>query len=314
MSRLVYLSRVDIRQVQDRSTGAITLRYTGRKLRFFDRLYGYPDGTFFAVVLSEMPLPEALTTLASAVGVDLDSLPLTVELRRAVADVLVCEAMMEAPEYLNMCADPRTAWLEADARELEHRSLAAENRVRETSRAIETALRRRIKPPAAALPAVRTYAPMPPAGFGSRFIERLPAPRRLAPPPEPEEVEVEEEIEEIDGPVETSETTGKRVLAAVKVAREQELPQRLPGGARRALGHLPAGLYVSHGASLDRKADICSAMVEGAESGKRAGESTVIDWDGEWPVVARRYGSHGRIVYRVEDALRRSGIATGAAA
>jgi hypothetical protein len=315
MSRLVYLSRVDIRQVQDRSTGAITLRYTGKKLRFFDRLFGYPDGTFFAVVLSEVPLPEALTTLASAVGVDLDSMPLTVELRRAVADLLVCEATMEAPEYLSMCADPRTAWLETDVRELEHRSLAAENRVRETSRAIETSLRRRIAPPPVALPPIRTFAPMPPAGFGSRFALRLPAPTRAAPPPEPEEAEEEvDEIEVEDGPIETSEAAGRRVLAAVKIAREQELPQRLPGGARRALGHLPSGLYVSHGSALDRKADICSAMVEGAESGKRAGESAVIDWDGEWPVVARRYGSHGRIVYRVEEALRRSGIATGAAA
>jgi hypothetical protein len=313
MSRIVYLSRVDIRQLQDRGTGAITLRYTGKKLRFFDRLYGYPDGTFFAVVLGEVPLPEALTTLASAVGVELDSLPLTTELRRAVADVLLCEAMTEAPDYLSMCADPRAAWLEVDVRELEHRSLAAENRMREASRAIEASLRRRIAPPPVVLPPIRTFAPMPPAGFGSRFAERLPAPTRVT-PPEPEEVEEEVEVEEIDGPVETSEATGKRVLAAVKIAREQELPQRLPGGARRALGHLPPGLYVSLGPALDRKPDMCSAMAVAAESGKRSGESAIIDWDGEWPVVARRYGAHGRIVYRVEDALRRSGIATGAAA
>lgn len=310
MSRLVYLSRVDIRQIQDRSTGAVTLRYIGKKLRIFDRMYGYPDGTFFAVALNDVPLPETLVTLASAVGVDLDSLPLTVELRRAVADVLVSEAVMEAPEYLSMVADPRCAWLESDMRELEHRGLAAENRVRETSKAIEATLRRRIAPPPVELPPIRTFVAMPPAGFGSRFA-RLPAP---PPPPEPEPEVIEVEEEEVDGPVETSEATGRRVLAAVKLAREGELMQRLPGGARRALKHLPAGLYLSHGAALDRMVDICSAMVEGAESGKRAGESELIDWDGEWPVVARRYGAHGRIVYRVEDALRRSGITSGAAA
>jgi hypothetical protein len=308
MNRLVNLSRVDIRPVTDRSTGALTLRYVGRKLQFFDRMYGYPDGTFFAVVLNEVPLPEGLTTLASAVGVSLDSLPLTAELRKAVADVLASEATMEAPDYLAMISEPRTTWLEVDARELEHRNLAAENKVRELSKLIEIALRRRI-PSQIALPPVRTYTAMAPAGFISR-VERVPP--RLA-PPEPDVVEGEVE-EVVDGPVETSETTGKHVLAAVKLAREQELPQRLPGGARRALNRLPAGLYVSHGAACERKADICAAMVSGAEGGKRGGEVAVIDWDGEWPVVARRYGSHGRIVYRVEEALRRHGVATGEAA
>jgi hypothetical protein len=307
--RLVHLSRVDIRAVQDRSTGSVTLRYVGRKLRFYDRMYGYPDGTFFAVVLNEVPLPESLVTLASAVGISLDSLPLTAELRKAVADVLTSEATMEAPDYLGMVADPRTTWLEVDARELEHKNLAAENKVRELSKLIENALRRRLAP-AVAAPPVRTYAAMAPAGF----VSRLPAPARPVPPEVIEGEIEEEETEVVEGPVETSESTGKRVLVAVKRAREEELPQRLPGGARRALAHLPTGLYVSHGAACERKADICAAMVAGAEGGKRGGEVAVIDWDGEWPVVARRYGSHGRIVYRVEEALRRHGVATGEAA
>ena len=303
MSRVVHLSRVDLRAIEDRGTGAITLRYVGRKIRFFDRMYGYPDGTFFAVVLAEVPLPEALVTLASAVSVNLDSLPLTTELRRAVADVLVSEATMEAPDYLAMISEPRTTWLEADARELEHKSLAAENRVRELSRLIENTLRRRLVKPVE-YPEIRTYPAMAPAGFV----------RRSEPTQPPAPVHTEDVPEAEDRPTETSEAAGNRVLAAVKLAREEELPQRLPGGARRALGRLPVGLYVSHGSALDRKDDICSAMVAGAEGGKRGGEVAVIDWDGEWPVVCRRYGAHGRIVYRVEDALKRNGIAAGEAA
>lgn len=309
--RPVYLSRVDIRQAHDRGTGAITLRYVGKKLRFYERLFGYADGTFFAVVISEVPLPEALVALASEAGVDIGSLPSTGELRQAVAEVLACEALIEAPEYLNMCAEPRCAWVESDVRDLEHRMLAAEQNVRQVSATIEATLRRRMAKLTRREEApIRTYAPMPPAGFGSRFASLPPV---VAPVREPEVVEVEEEEEVEDGPVETSDATGRRALAAVKIAREQELPQRLPGGARRALGHLPPGIYVAHGAALDRKADVCSAMVEGAESGKRAGEAAVIDWDGEWPVVVRRYGSHGRIVYRVEEALRRYGISEEAA-
>ena len=308
MSRLAPLSRSDIRQIEDRSAGALTLRYIGRKLRFFDRLYGFADGTFFVVILNEVPLPENLVSLASALGVDLDSIKATVELRRAVADLLLSEATMEAPDYLGMCAEPRCAWLDADGRELEHRHLAAENKVRDLTRIVETAIRRRAPAPAPVAPPVRTYSPVAPAGYrtASRPTTILP------PPPEVEEEEVE--VEEFDSPTETSDATGKRIMAAVKLARDQELPQRLPGGARKALGRLPAGLYLAHGASLVRKADICSAMVEGAEGGKRGGEAAIIDWDGEWPVVARRYGSHGRIVYRVEEALRRHGVATGEAA
>lgn len=312
MGHATHLSRVDIRIIEDRGTGALTLRYVGRKLRFTDRLYGYPDGTFFAVVLAEVPLPEQLVELAASVGKSLDSLPATAELRRAVADVLIVEAMMEAPEYLAMIASPRASWLDVDMRELEHKSLVAENRVSELSASIKNTLTRlRAKPvfwPSIGAPTA--VAPASLFGMLPPFFEPL-----TAPPPPPPEEEQSEEIEEATiEPIEpASETTGRKILAAVKTAREQELPQRLPGGARRALSRLPAGIYVAIGVALERKGDICAALVAGAEGGKRGGEVAVIDWDGEWPVVARRYGAHGRIVYRVEDALRRNGIATEAA-
>lgn len=307
-ARTVRLSRTDIRQAHDRTTGAITLKYVGRSLRFYDRLYGYPEGVFFTVVLADVPLPDTLVTLASAVGVSLEGLPLAGELRRGVADLLASEAMLEAPEYLAMCADPRAVWADADVREMERKNLAAENRVAELSRLVETALRQRIPQRHVELPPVRTYAPMAPAGF----IDRFPRPSRTERAPEPEVVE--EVVEETSEHVETSDATASRVRAAVATARREELPQRLPGGARRALSRLPAGLYISHGDVLEKEADLCVAMMNGQEAGKRSGEVALIDWDGEWPVVARRYGSHGRIVYRVEDALRRHGITIGEAA
>jgi hypothetical protein len=309
--RTTYLSRVDIRTIPDRSTDSITLRYTGRRLRFSGRLYGYPDGTFFVVKLSEVPLPEKIVALADAMRVDLSTLPLAVELRRAVADELLAEAIMDAPEQLALFAEPQTAWNQADIRDLEHKMLAAETRVADVARALEASLRARERKPLD-LPAVRrSYDPMPPATMFGGWSGPPPSVRA----PQVTEVEEEEVVQEVDdGPVETSEATGRRVMAAVRAAREQELPQRLPGGARRALERLPPGLYLSHGAQLLLQQGICAAMVNGAESGKRSGESTVIDWDGEWPVVARRYGSHGRIVYRLEEALRRNGISFSEAA
>lgn len=314
MNRPAFLSRADIRQVHDRAAGALTLKYVGRKLRFFDHLYGYPLGVFFAVSISEVPLPENLVTLASAVGVDLYSHSHAAELREAVAEVLASEALVQAPDYLSMCAEPHAVWTDVDGREMEHRKLVAENRVRDLSRIIETSLRRRAAHQPVHVAPVHTYAAMPPAGFV--YQRPAPPPPVAVAPPEP--VEVEEELVEVgpvaSGPLETSEAAGRRVLASVRLAREQELPQRLPGGARRSLARSPAGIYLSHGASLERMRDICSAMVAGAEGGKRGGDVAILDWDGEWPVVARRYGAHGRIVYRVEDALKRHGIAAGDAA
>lgn len=320
MSRPVLLSRADFRTWLDRGTGALTLRYTGRKLRFHERLYGYDEGVMFAVVVSEVPLPEALISLATSAGVDLLAQPLVPELRRAVADALVAEAMMHAPTHLATMASPGTAWLETDVQSMERSWLMVEGRIRDITRTIEQQLISRTRRGAfmSSWTPSPLFDPMPPPFYGRSLATRtrsLPTP----PAPAPEiarvdviDVDVKDDAEPT--PVETSEATGRRAMAAAKTAREQEMPQRLPGGVRKALGRLPAGIYLSHGALLGRKSDICSAMVDGAEAGRRSSEATVIDWDGEWPVVVRRYGEHGRIVYRVEDALRRHGIAPGEAA
>lgn len=312
MPSRLYLVRSDIRRVPYRGAGTIALKYAGRRLRFHDRMYGYDPGVFFAVDVADVPLPEQLVTLASTLGVALDETSFVADLRRAVADLLLVEATMEAPEYLAMVSDPKVEWLSSDLKGLEHQILVAENRVRDLTKAVEAQLRHRaMRPPTVSSVQPRTYAAMPPA---SPWMSSTPAPTPVVAVPVPAPSPAPPEPEPQDGPVETSEATGRKVLAAVKVAREQELPQRLPGGVRRALLRQPAGLYLSVGEVLERKPGICAAMVAGAESGKRSGESVLIDWDGEWPVVARRYGSHGRIVYRVEDALRRQGLTTGEAA
>lgn len=304
MSRPIPLTRSDIRSSIDRASATLTLRYVGRRLRPVARLFGFPELVFFAVALNEIPLPTDLETLASVVKVDLNTFPLTAELRRAIAEVLAAEAMLQAPELLSEVAAPHAEWVTYDIRALEHNVLAAERKLKETSNLVEAHLRRRI------VASQRTVAPtfivVPPADvLRPRDEPQEPEPKPFFEPPAlpPEPVTEPEQSAE----AEVSEATGARVLAAVKTAREQELQQRLPGGARRALAKLPSGLYVAQGTKLTWKPNICSALVAGAENGRRSGESAVIDWDGEWPVVARRYGENGRIVYRVEQALRRNG-------
>lgn len=295
----LYLKRVDIRQSDDPSTNSITLRYVGRQLKFHDRLFGYPDGVFFVVSLGEVPLPEPLTSLARRVGVDLEAQRMTKELRRAVAEVLLAEAILTAPMHLAECATPMAFWYDEDRRTLEHKLSAAESRVRDITKMMESNLRRRepMCPPTTEL-----VVPAPPVTRSTTMV-----------PPPPVELETDDpEVD--DSGLEASETVGKKILTAVKRAREAELPQRLPAGARKALDRLPHGIYLVVGSTLTYKRDICVAMVDGAEGGRKGSESVIIDWDGEWPVVARRYGSHGRIVYRVEEALRRAGVTMGEAA
>jgi hypothetical protein len=153
--------------------------------------------------------------------------------------------------------------------------------------------------------------------------EPVPAPQADSrePPQALPELPVEEEEILVVRPADPALVTVAKVQAAVAQARESELAQRLPNGARRALQKLVRAQYVircsdapSVRGSLVEAMQDAETMAAGMR--KVAGddvEVTVIDWDGEWPVVVRRYGAGGRTVYRVEDALKRAGIEERAA-
>jgi hypothetical protein len=77
---------------------------------------------------------------------------------------------------------------------------------------------------------------------------------------------------------------------------------------------MPIGLYIAYGEAMDGRADLCGAMADARNMGRKGRETVVVSWDGEWPVVVRRYGQGGRTIYKVESALRRAGIAIEEAA
>lgn len=291
------LYRHDVRQRRDPVTGSISLQYVGRGLHWFDRIYGAHEGVFFVALPNEIPLPEDLEKLASACGIGLAAHPAVPALRLAVAEALVAEALVNAPSLLAQIAEPDVAWGRIDEREVERRHIVALTRVSALVRQIEGDLKIR-----RALLASPTVAP----------IVSVPA---MAPPstdcgamPEAPPVDAVEE--------EPSVPTAaiRRAQEATQRARESELPQRLPEGARRALAKMEAGVYAIAAGAYERKADLCAAMAQAQEAARRRShEVIIVDWDGEWPVVVRRYGEGGRIVYRVEDALRRAGIEEAAA-
>lgn len=285
------LHKHDVRQSKDRVTGALLLQYVGRGLRWFDRLYGFAEGTFFVALPNEIPLPAELEKLATDCGVPLATHPAVPALRLAVAEALVAEALVSAPALLAQLAEPDVTWGRVDEREVERKHIVAIARVSELVRQIETdvKLRQAMRTSPTVLPVVASPV-VAPVGSDCQPAE--------APP----QVVVD---------VEPAQPTAavRRAQEATRLARENELPQRLPEGARRALAKMEAGVYAIASGVYDRKVDLCSAMSEAQEASRRRDhEVVVVDWDGEWPVVVRRYGEGGRIVYRVEDALRRAGI------
>jgi hypothetical protein len=292
------LSRIDVRRRIDRPTNSAILEYTGRSLRFHDRLYGFGDGVFLVVSYDEMPFPPKLRALSDELGVPIEAVSGAKQLREAAVDALIAEAMVKAPQMLRDFAEPEVFWQPWDERELERRHVVALARVVE----LEALATREMRLRAARIPvatAADTEAPSGDVAQGSRLTT------------ESAESEDVTEIFSAERPADPAATTVSKIQAAVAQAREAELPQRLPNGARRALQKLVRAQYVIRGADAPSvRGSLAEAMQDAEQVARgmtKSAEVSVVDWDGEWPVVVRRYGEGGRTVYRVEDALRRAG-------
>lgn len=317
MSHIPRLSRSDIRQRTDKPTNSLILEYVGTRLRFDEYLYGLPEGTFFHVELDDVEFPEHLEALAEEACTGLDVLPEAELLRRAIAEALCAGVMVEAPDYLALLAEPETEWSTHERLELERRHRIAEARVRELARAVEGSLRVRlaqlrclgIAPQAVEVPVV---VPPPPPLMASWTPRPAETPLAVVEPVGPaldvvETEATEGDSEEVDDEerLDPRSRTVRRACIAVDVARELELPQRLPPGTRRRLRKMPSGAYLAYGEAMDVRGDLCAAMTDARAMARKDKHAVVIQWDGEWPVVVRRYGQGGRTVYKVESALRR---------
>lgn len=293
------LSRIDIRRRLDRPTNSAILEYTGRALRFHERVYGFGDGVFLVVSYDEMPYPPKLRALSDELGVPIEAASGAKQLKAAAVDALLAEAMVKAPQMLRDFAEPEVFWQPWDERELERRHVVALARVVELETLAARELRLRVANILGGL-----SAGAPPPQMDESGASRL--------TPESAESEDVTEIVSADRPVDPALVTISKVQMAIAQAREAELPQRLPNGARRALQKLVRAQYVIRCTDAPSVRGSVLEAMQDAEQVARGSkgsdvEVTVVDWDGEWPVVVRRYGPGGRTVYRVEDALRRAG-------
>lgn len=304
------LSRLDIRRRHDRATNSAVLEYTGRGLHFHERVYGFGDGVFLVVSHDEMPYPPALRELSDKLGVPIEALSIAKDLKTAAVDALVAEGLVKAPQMLRDFAEPEVFWHTWDARELERRHVVALARIVELEALAERELRLR---------AARVVG-APPVVVEAEVLEDVQeAASGLT--PESAESDVVAEISAGRTTVDPALATLVKVQMAITQAREAELAQRFPNGTRRALQKLVRAQYVVRGADAPSvRGSLIEAMQDAEQIArgmrKTAGcdvEVTVIDWDGEWPVIVRRYGEAGRTVYRVEDALKRAGLEENAA-
>jgi len=231
--------------------------------------------------------------------------------KMAAVDALIAEGLVKAPQMLRDFAEPEVFWQPWDARELERRHVVTIARIVELEALAERELRLR----AAQMPVdVLTVLPEP---LPREDVGEVPG---LT--PETAESEIVTEIFSDDRPtVDPALATLAKVQMAITSARESELAQRFPNGTRRALQKLVRAQYVVRGADAPSvRGSLIEAMQDAENMArgmrKTAGcdvEVTVVDWDGEWPVIVRRYGDGGRTVYRVEDALKRAGLEENAA-
>lgn len=291
------LSRYDFAARLDRALRATVLRYTGRGIVFEETLYGQEPGVILVAMHDELLWPPSVEKVAEETKVPVLSTAGAAELQRAIVDAIVAGALVEAPQLLKAFSPTPTRWLGGDLADLTRRHALALSRVAAHSRIVETEMKLRVARPIEV--AVATLAPMP-APYTSPRYATFSSPAPAAPTPAEPALPPS-----VPAP---ATSTVSRAQEATSAARTAELPQRLPSGVRRALDRMVRAAYVVRDSDPvpQVRADLAEAMTDGERIARdEKTDVTVIDWDGEWPVVVRRYTSGGRTTYRVEDALKR---------
>jgi hypothetical protein len=287
----ILLYRSEFRVRHDDSLRTSYLVCNDRRLSFFEELYGLPEGAFFSVMYDDVPFRAEVEAMAEKAGVVVGQIVEGQNLRDAVVDALLAEAMVDAPKQLAEMADPPCAWADHDLAILERKHRQAVARVMAAEQLVIGQLRLRTM--------LFGTAPAP-----------SPSPPVIISEPEPERPEIREiQLDEDFETYAPSSQVVERAIEATTAARSSELPQRLPAGARRQLNRMPPAAYVIRGETIEPRTDLCAAMADAQAVGRKGAEAVVVDWDGEWPVVVRRYGTDGRTVYKVESALKRHGVA-----
>ena len=312
MTRGNLLQKSDIQRHARRNI--LTLTYNGRVKARIARLHGHDENTFFVVNTNSIPIPDEIEDLAQQSGTTLAASPTEDSFRRLVAEAIIAEAIENAPEHLLEITGVAFSWpdgtlvaLERDTREREER---VDGLIREVKLRLRAKLTERIPvfdwvPP----PTEYSSAPRTPAIAATTAKA---ATARATSDEEPEaaaETEPELDFTIRDEALRPSDAVIAKIREAVRVIRENDTPQRLPAGARKVVEASAPGVLIWTGNKAISCPSLGDALVAGrahalkkSANSQNAQDTVIIDWDGEQPVLVRRFkpGS-GAAAYRCED-------------
>lgn len=313
MTRGNLLQKSDIQRHARRNI--LTLSYHGKVRARVARLHGHDENTFFVVNTNAIPIPDEIEELAQKAGTTLANSPTEDSFRRLVAEAIIAEAIEHAPEHLLEITGVSFDWpdaalvaLERDTREREER---VDGLIREVRLRLRAKLSERI-PVFDWVPPNTEYSPaMPPspaATTGGKAVPTRAADEpQLAAEPDPElDFTIRDEA------LRPSDAVIAKIREATRYIREKDIPQRLPAGARRVIEASAPGILIWAAGKAIPCPSLSDALVAGrahalkkSASSPNAQDTVVIDWDGEQPVLVRRFkpGS-GATGYKCEDFAR----------
>lgn len=313
MTRGNLLQKSDIQKHTRRN--AMTLSYAGKVKARVARLHGHDENTFFVVNTNAIPIPDEIEELAQQAGTTLAGSPTEDSFRRLVAEAIIAEAIESAPEHLFEITGTAFSWpdstlvsLERDTREREER---VESLIREVRLRLRAKLSERIPvfdwvPPSTDY----TTPSQEPAASGAT---KAPAKSATAESPAaPVEPEPELDFSVRDEALRPSDAVISKIREAVKAIREKDVPQRLPAGARKVVEAAAPGILIWYGGRAIPCPSLGDALTAGrahalkkSATAQNSQDTVVIDWDGEQPVLVRRFkpGS-GATTYRCEDFVK----------
>ncbi|HEY5658191.1 MAG TPA: hypothetical protein VIY27_10425 [Myxococcota bacterium] len=283
------LRRHDLRRVHRPTTGELVLEYAGREpIAWTARVEGYPAGVLAVVSRSDVALPPTLEVCAADAQVELADHPMVPRLRSLVAEALLAAHRENAPALIEHLSGLEVTWAPGAAHSVSECARRARGTVDLTVNqlASDLAARARRRRASEIMNAKRSLPATPAAEAALAALQ--PAPPR---PPTRAPVFTDEALESLARDVEQ--------------ARKSDMPQRLPHGARRSLFRLAAGIYLCEDGLLSPYPTLREALEQAARIDSRSLDRAVIDWDGEWPVMVRRFGEGGFPGYRLDRAIQR---------
>lgn len=312
MTRGNLLQKSDIQRHARRNV--LTLTYNGKIKTRVARLHGHDENTFFVVNTNSIPIPDEIEDLAQQAGTTLAGSATEDSFRRLVADAIIAEAIENAPEHLLEITGVSFSWPDSTLVSLERDTREREDRVDSLIREVRLRLRAKLSeriPVFDWVPPTTDYSPVQSAAPAAT----VPVQGRSARPgadEQPPEEEPDLDFSIKDEALRPSDAIIAKIREAVRTIREKDIPQRLPAGARKVVEASAPGILIWSGTRTIPCPSLGDALVAGrahalkkSATSENSQDTVVIDWDGEQPVLIRRFkpGS-GVASYRCEDSAK----------